>query len=232
MPSDRAQKPGRAPFVEGCIDSIPVCISFAFLFFAVGNLCATHHYSLAQAASMTALVFAAPLQVFIVQNGETLSLAALVVACVLINFIFLIMSSMLSEKFKKIALAKVLLSIPMLSASTFTLSNLKGESGSPFHYYLGVGAAAIGTALAATVGGTIAAAKSDAYINDVVAIILPVHFTALTALMWPKLRPVLITVLSFLVAPIAGHWLGKLTVVVMPFVMASLFLLWEKKDGK
>jgi predicted branched-subunit amino acid permease len=221
------------PFIEGCHDAVPICVSFAFLFFSAGSLCTTYGYSPSQAAAMTALIFAAPLQVFIVQNGDSISVMALVVASVLINFRFLIMSSALSEKFKGVPLKQLLLSIPMLSASTFAVANSKTDEPGPvlFKYYLGIGAAAISTAIVATVIGSIISAKSTAYVTDISNMILPTHFAALTGLMWPKLRPLLLTILSFFIAPIAGYWLGKWQVLIVPLLMASLFLLWDKQTG-
>ncbi|MBA3771588.1 MAG: AzlC family ABC transporter permease [Ramlibacter sp.] len=220
---------GKGAFVEGCIASIPICVSFAFLFFSVGSLCTTYGYSLAQAASMTALIFAAPLQVFIVQNGESLSLPALLMASLLINFRFLIMASSLSEKFRGVALIKLMMSIPMLSASTFTLSSTKNSESGPalFHYYLGVGSAAIGTAFIATIAGSLIAGQSNNYLTGVINVILPAHFAALTALMWPKLRPISVTIASFFIAPLAGHWLGKSSVIVVPFLVAAFFLFCD-----
>ena len=117
----------RHPFLEGCLDSIPICISFAFLFFSCGSLCTAYGYRPIQAVSMKALIFASPLQIFIAQNGDTLSLAALALASLLINFRFVIMASALSDKLRSVSLAKLLISIPLLTASTFMLSNHKGD---------------------------------------------------------------------------------------------------------
>lgn len=226
--SERAR--ASSPFIEGCHASVPICVSFAFLFFSAGSLCTTHGYSLSQAAAMTALIFAAPLQVFIVQNGDDISVMALIAASVLINFRFLIMSSALSEKFKGVTLKKLLLAIPMLSASTFAVANSKNDRPGPdlFNYYVGIGVAAISTAVVATAMGSIVSATSTPFVTNISNMILPTHFAALTGLMWPKLRPVLVTILSFFITPVAGYWLGKWQILIVPLLMASSFLLWDK----
>ncbi len=216
-------------FVDGCIDSIPICVSFAFLFFSIGSLCNNHGYSLPHTASMTFFIFSAPLQIFIAQNGDSISLAALIIASLLINFRFLIMSAALSEKFKSISLIKLFLAVPMLSASTFSASNKKGDGTTLFHYYVGIGLMAMITAILASMLGSILAIKISAFVTS---IILPMHFAALTGLLWPKLKPILITVFSFFAAPIAGSCFGKLQVIIMPLLMATLFLFWEELNGK
>jgi predicted branched-subunit amino acid permease len=224
----------RTPFLSGCIDSIPICVSFGFVFFSVGSLCATYGFTSTQAAAMTATIFAGPLQVFIVQSGESVTLWGLLIASFLINFRFLIMASALSEKFRDVPLFQLLLSIPMLSASTFTLANRKDEEpGSAlFGYYLGVGGVGMLVAIIATLAGTVVASRSDPFVTALVNMILPIHFTVLMAIGWPKLRPIIVTVVSFFLAPIAGHWLGSSQLIILPIVVAIAFLGWDQISGR
>lgn len=218
------------PFIQGCIDAIPICISLVFLFFSCGSLCTTYGFRPVQAVSMTALIFASPLQVFIAEHWETISFESLALATLFINFRFLIMSSALSEKLKDISVLKLLASVPMLATSTFMLANEKGRSGDAlFRYYLGVGLSGLGTALAGTTAGAILASTTSSHVTSLVNMILPAHFTILTGLLWPKTRPVLATILSFLISPIAGFGVGRSSVIVVPLVVAVVFVTWAEQ---
>lgn len=224
----------RSPFGEGCVDAIPIAISFAFLFFAVGALNATYHYTLVQSSVMTALVFAAPLQVFILLDGPSLALSTLLSATLLINFRFLIMASVLAQKFENTPLRKLLLAIPLLSASTFTVSNARaGSNTSLFEYYVGVGVVSISVAIAATIVGFSVGGQNDPHLAKVIAMILPVHFAALTAGRWPQAGPIIITAAGFLLVPLGAHLFGSLHVILMPFAIAMVALLvYRRRMGR
>lgn len=216
------------PFLDGCVDAAPICVSLALLFFSVGALCAQRHdYNFGQTMAMTALIFAAPLQVFIVENGGGLSAVALALAAALINFRFFIMSSALCHRFREVPIARVLAAMPLLSASTFAVSSAKQDAAGPqlFRYYVGVGSAAIVTALLFTAIGFVFPARTNPYLNAIVSMILPLNLVALTGMLWPRWRPVLITVLSFFATPFAAHAIGELQVVMTPVVIAGVFVL-------
>ncbi|MGU7768613.1 AzlC family ABC transporter permease [Burkholderia sp. MR1-5-21] len=224
----------RSFFVDGMRDSIPVSLSYVFLFFSVGSLCAGAGYSTFQAGLMTAIVFAAPLQVFIVQNGEAISLATLLLASVMINFRFVIMASVLGSRLSGNSLKKLLAAIFMISASTFVVSNSKKEASSTelFDYYIGVGSISIGTALVATLVGTMFAGVIDGMLMKVVGMILPIHFATLTGFQWPKAKPVLITIAAAAFAPVLGKFVGGAQVFILPFALASVFLAGDYLVGK
>jgi predicted branched-subunit amino acid permease len=214
---------GEALFRDGLRDAIPVSLSFVFLFFSVGSLCAGAGYNPIQASLMTAIVFAAPLQIFIVQNGDAISLATLLLTSVMINFRFLIMSSVLGSRLNGNSLRKLLAAVFIMSASTFVVSNSRKTASSRelFHYHTGVGCISIGTALVATLLGTLFAGAIDGPLMKVVGMILPIHFATLTGLLWPKVKPVLITIVSAILAPVLGKFVGGAQVFILPFVLAS-----------
>ena len=219
----------RSPFLQGCTDSLPVCLSFLFLFSSIGALSRAAGFSLLQAAVMTLTVHAAPLQVFVTQHSETLTAVSLVGATLLVNFRFLIMSSALMGEFRAVPLWKMLLSTQLLSVSTFTLSTTKkGHVASLYQYYLGCGASTLAAAFLATLLGIFISAEQNGLIAGLVGMILPIHFTALTGLTWPKTRPVLVTGSGFALTPVAAHWLGEYQVFVMPFVIAAFFILADR----
>ncbi|MDR5836657.1 AzlC family ABC transporter permease [Caballeronia sp. LZ034LL] len=210
-------------FREGVRDAIPVSVSYMFLFFSVGSLCAGAGYSALQAGLMSVFVFAAPLQIFIMQNGEAITFAMLLLASVMINFRFVVMSSVLGSRLNGIPPAKALAATFLMSASTFVVSNSK-EDASPtelLRYHTGVGALSIGTALIATLSGTMFAGELDGPLTKVVGMILPIHFATLTGLQWPKLKPVFITITAAVLSPILGKFAGDAQVFILPFALAA-----------
>lgn len=219
----------RSDFHVGCVDALPVCFTFMFLFFSIGAASSGAGFSGVQAALTTLTVHAAPLQVFIAQHGAGLGLWSLLLATVIINFRFLIMSSVLAEGFRHVPLHKALLTAPLLSVSTFTLANAKkGQVADLHHYYLGCGLVSLGSALLATVLGVWASSGGGAWSSGLIGMILPIHFTALAALSWPQSKPLLITTLGFAATPVAGHYLAEYQIFVMPFVFGAVFLAADK----
>ncbi|WP_459744132.1 AzlC family ABC transporter permease [Pseudomonas sp. 3A(2025)] len=215
-------------FIEGCVDSLPVSLTFVFLFFSIGAASSEAGFSALQAMIMTATVHAAPLQVFLTQHGVTLTVMSILLTTLVVNFRFLIMSSVLAEHFKEIPLWKALLSVQLLSISTFTLSNAKKDKVANLHaYYLGCGVSTLTVAIIATGGGFWISTEQGPYLKAVVGIILPVHFTALAALSWPKLQPLLITMAGFALTPVAGRFLHEYQIFVVPFVLAGVVLAFE-----
>ncbi|MFC5473394.1 AzlC family ABC transporter permease [Paraherbaspirillum soli] len=230
VPATSSASPApRTPFVDGCVDSIPVCLTFLFLFFSIGAISRTAGFSPLQAMVMTAAVHASPLQALIAQHADTLTLLPLVMSTILVNFRFLIMASVLTEQFRSVPLGKVILSAQLLSISTFTLSNAKkGKIPNLFEYFLGCGVSTLSVATLATLLGFTVSAHQGPFVNALVAIILPVHFAALTGLSWPKIRPAIVTGAGFIATPIVGAWLGDYQVFVMPFVFGGFFLALDK----
>lgn len=218
----------RPSFIEGCIDSLPVCFTFLFLFFSIGAACRGAGFSAVQSILMTITVHAAPLQVFMAQHGASLTLASILFTTLVVNFRFLIMSSVLTEHFKGVPLWKSLLSAQMLSISTFTLSNSKkGQIHNVYNYYLGCGISTLAAATLATAIGYWVSAEQGPLLGQVVSVILPIHFTALASLAWPKLRPLVVTGAGFVLTPIAGRYLHDYQIFVVPFVLGAAFVAWD-----
>ncbi|MBV6824196.1 AzlC family ABC transporter permease [Pseudomonas sp. PD9R] len=225
--------PGNADFVKGCIDSIPVCLAFMFMFFSIGVLLASAGFSLIQSIVMTLAVHAAPLQVFIGQSDGGIGVGALIMITLLVNFRFMIMSSVLCEQFKSISLTKMMWSVQLLSVSTFTLANsTKTSALDSYRYYLGCGITSLSVAVFATIMGYLIRADLGVMAYAVIAMILPIHFTALVGMSWPKWRPVVATAIGFIATPIVGSWLGVYHVFVVPLFLGAIFLSVERLSGK
>ncbi|MCU1717138.1 AzlC family ABC transporter permease [Pseudomonas sp. 5P_3.1_Bac2] len=224
----------RQSFRSGCIDSLPICFTFVFLFFSIGAASQSAGFTAVQSVLMTLAVHASPLQVLITQNAESLSFLSLLFATLVINFRFLIMSSLLTKEFGNTALSKQLLSVQLLSISTFTLANSQKEHiADLYHYYLGCGIITLVAATLATLAGFWVGAEQHFADEQLINMILPIHFTALAALAWPKLRPLLVTGMGFVVTPFAERWLGEYQILITPLLLAGLWLLWEViRQGK
>lgn len=230
---ERVSRVRNDDFVKGCIDSLPVCLAFMFMFFSIGVLLATAGFSLLQSVIMTLTVHAAPLQVFIGQSDGNIGVWALIMITVLVNFRFMIMSSVLCEQFKSVSLTKMMWSVQLLSVSTFTLANAKkGDTSDSYRYFLGCGLSSLLVAALATLLGYVIRADLGAMTYAVIAMILPIHFTALVGMSWPKWRPVIATAIGFVATPIVGAWLGMYHVFIVPLLLGAVFLFAERISGK
>lgn len=218
----------KSSFFEGCIDSLPVCFSFVFLFFAIGSLLNEAGYSIFQALIMTLAVHAAPLQVFLAQNGGNITIAAVIITTLIINFRFLIMSSVLSSHFKDVSLWKVLGATQLLSISTFTLSHSKADKvNNLFFYYLGCGISTLSVATLFTGIGFFVRSNDNYFTTMLVPMILPIHFTVMAAMMWPKIKSVAATIIGFLITPFIGAIADDYQIFFVPFIVAGSFLIFS-----
>lgn len=218
------------PFRDGVIDSLPICVSFLFLFFSLGSLATTQGFSLAQSFGLTGAVYASPLQAWILQVRDAITVPTLIVAALLINFRFIILSSVLATRMRTVPAWKLLTMVATMSASSFAVTNPhRAQTDEEFYQYnVGVGVASYGTALMMTIAGGLITAAPSAWLTQLVAMILPIHFTTLIGSNWPKARPIVIAVVAVIAAPLAGHLIGEIQAIVMPFVIAAVFLLIDE----
>ncbi|WP_419736833.1 AzlC family ABC transporter permease [Pseudomonas sp. COR18] len=223
------RRASRNSFTEGCIDSLPVCLTFMFLFFSIGAASRDAGFMGLQALIMTFTVHAAPLQVFLAQHGANLTVMSILFTTLVVNFRFLIMSSVLTEHFKGVPLWKSLLSAQLLSISTFTLSNAKkGMIANVYNYYLGCGISTLSIAIVATGLGYWVSGDQNPLLQSVIGVILPIHFTVLASLAWPKLKPMIATGAGFALTPIVGRYLHDYQIFVVPFALGAALLIWDE----
>lgn len=212
------------------IDSIPVAVSFFFVFASLGALYQEKGIQLMDTALGTALIFAAPLQVTgvdVVSNGQIVAALALTL---LVNFRFLFMSMVASQYFVGVSRVKVLFSMLMFSASTYAVTHYHLKSSgitsgkSQFRYYLGVSVPSYLVAIAATVFGFLLSSRVDyASLEMFIVMILPLHFTALTAKNSGQGFTVLATIVGGLCAPLLVELDSVWLMVGLP-VVAGYFL--------
>jgi len=218
----------RETFLIGCRDSLPVCVTFLFMFASIGALGHQAGFTPVQSASMTVLVHAAPLQALLVQQSEGLSVAAVLLTTLVVNFRFVIMSSALADQFRQVGLHHALWSVQLLSASTFVLANNRGNAlGSAHAYYLGCGSSTLACAVVATLAGHFLGQAPSAWASQVLTVILPLHFAALACMGGRLTRALLATAMAFAASPLAGHVVGALHVIVVPLGIAAAFTAAE-----
>ncbi|WNG20574.1 AzlC family ABC transporter permease [Cystobacter fuscus] len=180
--SDQAQPSAEpTPFAQGLRSSLPVATSFVFSFFALGAVTRGAGLDAVQATAMTALMFAGPAQFAVMSllvAGKPATEALL--AVLIINFRFFIMALNLLPTFRGVPLLRILAGVPMLSASTFAVTQLGSRdqnSGRAAHdYFLGVSLGSFPVAVVCTALGNMSAhALPEAILKSAPAI-LPIYF--------------------------------------------------------
>lgn len=230
-----------AYFKRGLKDSVPIMISFFFVFSALGALYHERGYHFFDTALGTIAIFAGPLQISLVDilaRGQVFTALALTV---LINFRFLFMAMVASQYFKGVSKVKVFLSLQMFSASTYAVSHAHFQSEevndgeSQFRYFLGVAAPSYGVAVLATIIGYLGVSYFNySSVALFAAMVLPIHFTALTAKNSKKGFTVLATVLGGIGAPILvnhSEWLMVLVPVACGIALAALETKRQSKEA-
>lgn len=170
-------------FVSGMKAGIPVALSLLTSFVATGMLLAQAGYDVTQATVMTAVVFAGPAQLMLAQGLASASgflTAALLTF--LINLRFFVMATSLIEPFRKVSLGKVLTVVPLLSASTYTVTQSSGEiqdADSKFRFFVGLGL----VSYVASILGTLLGASALSILPQIsvpwLSMILPLYFCSL-----------------------------------------------------
>lgn len=176
-----------SPFARGLRDGLPVALSFLASFVAVGVFLRQAGFDVVQATGMTAAVFAGPAQYGIAQalqsSQET---AAVLVLVLVINARFFVMAASLVESFRDVPLLRVLSAAPLLSASTFAVTHLSGQSEPTgpashhrlFRYFVGVGSISYAAATLATLSGALLIDRLPPLSNAWLTMILPLFFAA------------------------------------------------------
>lgn len=214
-------------FKQGMLDALPIALAFLFVFCAYGALAYTNRYSLAQALFSTAGIFAVPLQLLLLITNH-LPFMKVVVLTTIVNARFLIMSVYFKRYFKQVNLFYLLSSLLLLSASTFTVPFTKFNNSKLeyyWHYYLGVALLAYFVALLSTGIGFYLGGTGSQFILKLAPMLLPIHFITLTGKHYPKLKPIVITVLSFFLTPISIALFKNYGLLVGPLLLGGCFLL-------
>lgn len=223
----------RTSFLHGCRDALPVCLTFMFLFASLGTAARQGGFSVLQATVMTLTVHAAPLQALLIQKADSLGFMGVLAATLLVNFRFVILSSALGETFRQVSLRRSLLSIQLLSVSTFTLANARQAHGGDLHaYYLGCGISTLGCALLATAVGHSLGGAPSPLVVQLLSLLVPIHFTALACLGGAHNRVLHGTVAGFMLTPAVDQLIGGLQILVVPALIAVAMTLCEPASSR
>jgi predicted branched-subunit amino acid permease len=200
-----------SPFAQGLRSSLPVATSFVFSFFALGAITRGAGLNAFQATAMTALMFAGPAQFAVMSllvAGKPAAEALL--AVLVINFRFFIMALNLLPTFRGVPLLRVLVGVPMLSASTFAVTQLGARdqnTGRAAHdYFLGVSIGSYPVAVAFTAIGNLSAhALPEAILKSAPAI-LPIYFAIMLTKDVARLSVLLCAGTALLSTPLAERF--------------------------
>lgn len=200
-----------SPFSEGLKASAPIAISFLFSFITVGAVGHAARFSFGQTVGMTALVFAGPAQYVVMTlfaSGEPA--LGLLTAVFLVNLRFTLMALGLTELFRGVSLVKILAAIPMLSNSTFAVTQIAGRqqqsSSDRFGYFLGVCAGSYPVAIASTALGFAIATLLPSEALRIVPVILPLYFIILLAKDSTKRLSLICAIAAAIATPAAHLW--------------------------
>lgn len=217
-------------FLKGCRDALPVTLTFSVLFVVVGAHSQASGLDLAQGLALTALVFAAPAQMaatdLIAQGAWLPALLAIVV----INFRFLLMSASITPYLGKPPRSRLLASVQMLSASTFATSFIplrENRLQHPLRYFLGVCAASFPTAILATGVGYLVQDTIPPWLQQTMTMVLPIYFVTFLARVWPKTRFLAAGALGLILTPVANSLLPGFGLIVTALVVAAFLMLLE-----
>ncbi|WP_340609093.1 AzlC family ABC transporter permease [Xenorhabdus bharatensis] len=226
-------------FRKGMLDSLPVCISFFLIFASVGALYQNKGLSLIEAMVGSVFTFAAPLQVAVVNYLANGALLSVIILTLIINFRFFLMSMVMSQYFHGISKSKVVLSMLAFSASTYTVTHAHlvaekiPEGKAQFNYYLGVSVPSFVIAVLATLLGYV----SSDYLNyDSISLFLvmliPIHFSSLTAKRAGKDLSVFATLVGGLCAPFINELNIQLMDIAIPIIVGMCIAFYELKIKK
>jgi predicted branched-subunit amino acid permease len=221
-------------FRDGVKDGIPICIAFIFMGMSYAGLAKINGFSLLQTLAMGIMVYAIPLQIIILQLFKTgLNLITVVFITFIVNFRFSLMSLSLLPYFKNHTLNKLIPAFSILAASSFTVAHVKFSSQTvknPFYYYLGAGLAVyITNFFAMLLGFYLVIVSANVELKQIFTIALAIHFTALTAMRWPKIKLIIATALGFILMPLFSFIVkDELSIILVPICVSLIVLVTSK----
>ena len=179
-----------SPFRDGAKAAIPVWMAFIPVSFALGVAAKTYGLHLWEILLMSALVYAGPAQFAALEplaSGK--SALQVLLMTVLINLRFVVMSAALAPYFRRVKRITLLLSLQLLSASSFVLpyahfrqdsrSLSLEETGRNLQYFVGVGLTSFSVWVLGSGLGYWAALRIPAGFEEGLRILLPAYFASL-----------------------------------------------------
>lgn len=201
----------RSPYAEGALKALPVIVSagpFAILF---GAVAVANGQSVAEAALMSATVYAGASQLVGIELfGQQVPLWIVVLSILAVNFRHILYSAALTPLIDHFTLPQKLLSFFLLTDPQFAETLARGESGDPvsFRWYLGFGAVIyFPWVVMSAIGGLLGKIIDDPA-DWGIDVLLPIYFMGLVLGFRRRSNFLPIVVVSGAVSVIAQHLVG------------------------
>lgn len=223
----------------GIIDSLPICLSFFFMFTSLGANCRIADLSEINSVLMTLLVFAAPLQIVLLyalkhQHGGLIYFACITLV---VNFRFVLNSVAITPHIGQFKWYKLVLAMFMFSASTFTVAYTKYKTSElkasdNLDYFWGVAIPSFVVANLATILGYYCIKNiNGSHLWLIFTIVLPLHFAALTAKRYPNIFAINAAITGFILTPfLAGH--SGFISVLAALIVGAIMVCYESKSNE
>lgn len=201
----------RSPYAEGALKALPVIVSagpFAILF---GAVAVANGQSVAEAALMSATVYAGASQLVGIELfGQQVPLWIVVLSILAVNFRHILYSAALTPLIDHFTLPQKLLSFFLLTDPQFAETLARGETGHTvsFRWYLGFGAVIyFPWVVMSAIGGLLGKIIGDPA-DWGIDVLLPIYFMGLVLGFRRRSNFLPIVVVSGAVSVIAQHLVG------------------------
>lgn len=220
-------------FKSGVSHSYPICIAFGFMYSALGMLGHAKGLSIYKMVVMSATIFAVPLQALVINNQELTIITTMLNAFIL-NFKFLLMSSVLIPLWHRKILT--IPSLHFICNSTYMVCAVEKEVKEPWSFYVGVSLPSYISAIIATIFGYLlweVGTDYQFFLQALAHIVLPIHFICLTMKRKKEIFSVAATILGIIMTPMLLPIIGsKFTILTWLIVAGLLIIVEEKVCGK
>lgn len=220
----------------GIIDSLPICLSFFFMFTSLGANCRVANLSEIHSVLMTLLVFAAPLQIVLLYALKHQHGGLLYFACIslVVNFRFILNSVAITPYIGQFKWYKLAVAMLMFSASTFTVAYTKYKTNElktseNLEYFWGVAIPSFVVATLATIFGYYCIKNiNGSHLWLIFTIVLPLHFAALTAKRYPNIMAISAAIIGFILTPFLAQYAGFISVLAA-LLVGGIIVFYESK---
>jgi len=214
-------------------DFIPIGILNAWIFFLFGVLGAAQSMTFIQAMAASMLIYSSPLQIIMVQNlDDGVLLIPIILA---LNARFALMTATLMPYISPNGNLQPKLSSQLIVPSIFSLCLTKFRRGcdDPVAYFRITGVALFIIAILSTgIGYQASLDIPNEVIRPLISFTLALLFVALNARLWPRYSDILVFWTGLFSMPLFLYFFGNLALLIGPFVIGILYVLWEKKRSK
>lgn len=214
----------------GVESSVPVSISFAIIFCAQGILSCDNGLSFWQSVCLTAGIFAAPTQAYIIENMDMPIWAVGINVCIL-NFKFFLMSTVLVALWN----TRRSLAIPAaycLTSSTYLVAVIQKKIKNPWAFFIGLAVTTYIVAISSTALGYYLCAHAihlKSFLMVITHCVVPIHFVALTVKRKEEPTILILTMLGLVASSLLIHVYPKSFNILIWIMIAGICVLIEEK---